>query len=134
MSKVRKLSDVAQLEQQYLTLLAKTRTLIDALKPVRSKFRNLKADIQRHNHIYADWVENFTSTAEAAWEACRAVYAELPETDPPPITDAVVEVIRAARNVVQADHACLYGHPGCEQRWDKAMVELKRAMSQVSDQ
>lgn len=131
---IRKLGELTQLEKQHLELLTNTRTLMEALKPVRSMFRNLRVDMREGNPTDPEWLDKFDKATEAAWVACKGVYELLPEANPEPISDTLVDVVRAAKEVVQADNACIFGRTGCEQRWDKAMDELKHALSFVRDQ
>ena len=112
-------------------MLTETRAVLDTLKPVRSMLRNLRVDIEQENSTDLTWLIEFDKTCETAWAACRALHERLQVPDPEPMMNIIADVVRAAKEVVQADHACLLGRTGCEQRWDKGMEELKKALSFV---
>lgn len=97
--------------------------------------RNLRVDMMKEQDFDEDiseaWLADFDNACETAWAACRALHERLQVPDPEPMMNVMTDIVRAAKEVVQADHACLLGRTGCEQRWDKGMEELKKALSFV---
>lgn len=48
-------------------------------------------------------------------------------------TELLVEAAKAAKEMVQADNACILGREGAEKRWDEKMKELKAVIGHIKD-
>lgn len=86
--------------------------LQDAIKMLRTTKHN---DTERYNRI-ADIYKAYQGTLDSSSKC---------------LTEPLIEIARKAYEVVQADHACILGRVGSEQRWDMCMAELKSALDMI---
>ena len=127
---------VPELEREHFALTGEVKRALEKLAKLRTGLRHLVVDFKHNSTNAADreWLKQFNTAADEAWRECKGLYRAVHREDKPtPITRQLVEIINAAKEVVQADNACILGRSGCEQRWDKAMENLKRQVAQVKD-
>lgn len=131
---------MSQIEESFATFAEKTSQCIEKFRTLRGMLRHLRVDAASGECTDPVWLKSFDETSDQTWTACRELLTRVTELQDEQnnvpqggVAAFVVDIIQAAREMVQADNACMIGHLGCEQRWDRAMSTLKNALHKVRD-
>ena len=133
------LKELVNLESSYVDLTERLEATLALLKGMRADMRHLRADIRNGETTDQAWLTQFDAHCKEAWESCRDLNADLTvklqdiRNRKPGLTGPVVEAIKSANELVLADNACTLGRAGCEQRWDRAMEDLRLKLRELKD-